>query len=201
LPIEIFPLLEAEKIQFINVVEKKKVEMPVVKMALCSGRDWLTDPIEWPSTIFGIIRVTGDEEFLKGIRHTKGVIRDAIEPQRVINYTTSQTIGAYALSPRSPYLVATKVIGKFRDQWKNMFTGNKPFIEYEYKQGWPTPKREPQPQIDQAGLMLAARATQDLKDTTSIYDATLGAPTRDESGKLNAQRQDQAATGYSVFFG
>ena len=153
-------------------------------------------PGEW----IPIIPVIGDERIIDGERILEGVVRHAKDPQRMYNYWASTETEAIALSPRTPYLVADgQIPPEYEQQWKEANTKNHAYLPYtpvitDNGLVVPPPQRSaidtPTQSITNARML----AADDLKSTTGIYDAALGARSNETSGKAIQNRAHQAQT-------
>ncbi|MGE3681959.1 MAG: portal protein [Bdellovibrionales bacterium] len=180
------------------VINTRNSKVPVIKWCKLNGHEILEET-EWPGRWIPIVPVYGDKYVLDGKRVLEGIVRHAKDPQRMYNYWKSTETETITLAPKSPYIVAEGQIPKqYEAMWK---TANKKSWAYlPYKPTTheshlvPPPQRnvfEPPVQaITQAGLF----AADDLKSTTGIYDAALGAKSNENSGIAIQRRNQQSQT-------
>ncbi|MGE0525886.1 MAG: portal protein, partial [Bdellovibrionales bacterium] len=180
------------------VINTRNSKVPVIKWCKLNGHEILEET-EWPGRWIPIVPVYGDKYVLDGKRVLEGIVRNAKDPQRMYNYWKSTETETITLAPKSPYIVAEGQIPKqYEAMWK---TANKKSWAYlPYKPTTheshlvPPPQRnvfEPPVQaITQAGLF----AADDLKSTTGIYDAALGAKSNENSGIAIQRRNQQSQT-------
>jgi hypothetical protein len=103
------------------------------------------------------------------------------------------------LQPKAPYLVTTKHIAGLEEHWRDANTSNKSALPYNPDDKAPPPQRIPPP-IPSAALMSEIQlAAEDMKQTTGIYDASLGAQSNETSGVAIRARQTEAAAANSIY--
>lgn len=141
---------------------------------------------DWLGRFIPIVPVYGDEVFSEGRRYFRSLIRDAKDPNRMFNYWRTTSTELVALAPRVPYLVEE---GALIDEgkWATANTVSHPFLEYA--RGMNVPKRDGLSPIPAGALQEALNASDDIKATTGIYDASLGARSNETSGKAIQVRQ------------
>lgn len=162
------------------------------------------DPHPVAGRYIPLVVMTGDELDINGKTHRAGLVRDMKDPQRVYNYWQTSAAEMIALAPKAPWVVAEGQIENHREEWKN--ANRVAYSVLTYKplsisgQAVPPPTRNAvEPPIAALAQMIAM-ADNDMKGVTGIYDASLGAPGPEQSGKaiLLRQRQgDLANFGYS----
>lgn len=135
-----------------------------------------------------IIPVIGNEIDIEGKVKLSGIIRDAKDPQRMLNYWRTLMTEVVALAPKAPFIVEEGQIEGHEAQWKNANLKNYPYLAY--KGTSVSGKPAPPPQRQQfasvpAGIVQASQdAAQDMMATTGIrFDATMNERMVDESGK------------------
>jgi hypothetical protein len=85
------------------------------------------------------------------------------------------------------------MIAKFKGQWDTQNTVSRPYLLYEPDPEVPggRPMREPPPDIPVALIQESAMASDEMKATTGIYDAALGARSNEISGVAIRARESQ----------
>lgn len=159
--------------------------------------------LERAETVFRwvpIIRVIGDEIDIEGKVKFSGIIRNAKDPQRMVNYWTTMLAEVVALVPKAPYIVEEGQIEGHESQWKNANVKNYPFLSYKATSvsGRPTPppQRQPPAQVPTGIAQAKQDASQDMMTTTGIrFDATLGERMVDESGRAMQELQRKGDIG------
>jgi hypothetical protein len=182
---------------FETVRETERVE---VMWAKITGTDILEGPQRVPGKHIPVVAVMG-EELYSGDRIVRtGVIRHAKDPQRLYNYWTTAHTEQVALQPKAPYMVTTSEIAGLEDIWRTANDKNLPFLPYNPDPKAPgRPQRMPPPQPSSGMMQEAMKAADDMKATTGIYDAGLGAASNEKSGVAIRQRQMEADVSTSIY--
>jgi hypothetical protein len=179
--------------------KERTVKVPVIKWAKISGVDVLEGPLTIPCEHIPVVAVTGEEWHLGEEVYRSGVIRHAKDAQQLYNYARSAGAELIALQPKAPYLVTTKQVAQLEDYWKQANRSNLPYLPYNPDPAAPPPMRVPPPVPSSAMLNEIQLAAEDMKRTTGIYDASLGAKSNETSGVAIRQRQQEAQLGTSVY--
>ena len=175
--------VEERELQRLDIVAGRKVRSHKVEYYLLSGEEVLEGPNQWPGRSIPIFPVIGSETALESKVLRSGLIRFSRDPQQLYNFWRSAAAEAIALAPRAPFLATPAMIAKFKGQWDTQNTVARPYLLYEPDPDAPggPPMREPPPDIPAALVQESAIASDEMKATTGIYDAALGAQ-RSQSG-------------------
>jgi hypothetical protein len=149
---------------------------------------------EWAGKYIPIIPVYGEELYIDGKRILKGIVRDAKDPQRMLNVWKSAETEAIGLAPKAPWVADAKSIEGFEDVWATANTENHAVLPFNSRPDAPPPQRQAFEPAVQAITQAAMLAADDLKATTGIYDASLGARSNEQSGIAIQRRNVQAQT-------
>lgn len=160
-----------------------------------NGVELLEGPTELPGQYIPIAPLLGEEIRLEGKRHLVGVIRHARTPQQLYNLWQSAMAEAIALAPKSPYLATPKQIQGYEEIWDEANNEAWPYLPYNRDGDAPAPQRQFAEPAIQAITVATAHADQDLKNTTGLFDPSLGDAGPQESGKAILLRQKQGSTG------
>ncbi len=172
------------------ITREREVDAFRVKQFLCSGRDVLSDTTDWPGKYIPIVPAVGDEIPLERVTWRGGLIRHARDPQQLYNFYRTATAESIALAPKAPYLATTKQIEKYKGMWDTQNTTQRPYLLYDVDPAAPgPPKREHPPEMPVALVQEAQIASDDMKATTGIYDASLGQRSNEQSGRAIQARQ------------
>ena len=172
-------------------VEQKETPCHKVSWTKIDGIQILEPTVEWIGSYIPIVEVAGKELNINGSKKKRGLVRHAKDPQRAYNYSRSSEMEITALAPKTPWLVTKKMVANFMGMWKNAFKKTFPFLIYEPDPSMPggMPKRELPAQIATGDAHLSAIASDEIKSTTGIYDASLGARSNETSGRAIYQRK------------
>ena len=183
----------------IELPKKRKVKQPRVKWAKISFHDVLEGPTDVPCEYIPVVAVTGEEWHLGEELYRSSVIRFAKDPQQLYNFARSSMAEIMALQPKAPYMVTTKQINGLETIWNEANSKNRPYLPYHPDPQSPPPMRVPPPVASQAITQEVAMAAEDMKGTTGIYDASLGAQSNEKSGVAIRERKMEAQTNTSVY--
>lgn len=180
------------------VEQQRKARGYRLEQSLVTGAQVLSGPNHWPGRHIPIVPVIGEEVPLERqiIRH--GLIRMARDPQSLYNFYRSAAAEHIALGPKSPWLVTDAMIQNYIGEWNNANIRNTPYLRYDpdpdASGSGGKPERVQAPQPPEAMWREAQIATDDIKSTTGIYDASLGAKSNETSGVAIKQRERQGDT-------
>ena len=176
------------------ITQRRVADMPVVKWCKFDGAQILEEN-DWPGHYIPVIPVLGEEYMIDGKTQLVGMVRNAKDPMRMINYWESAKTETIALAPRVPWIVAEGQIENHEDEWKLSNVKNYAYLQYKATnvQGQPVPPPQRQafePPV-QAITLAEGQAVEHLKATTGIYDASLGNRSNETTGIAIRQRQMQ----------
>jgi len=144
--------------------------------------------------------VTGAELDIEGRVVRSGLIRNARDPQYMYNLWMSAATEEVALRPKVPYIGAEGQFEGHEQEWRQANVRNFAYLEYKPRtiggQLAPPPQRQPMADIPLGTLQMAMHANDNIKATTGIFDASLGARGNETSGRaiLARQREGDTAT-------
>lgn len=180
-----------------RVVGKRKVQDYAVKWCKINSLEKLAERDDYKGKYIPMVPVYGDEVIVDGKRKLSGVIRFAKDAQRAYNYWTSAETEMIALAPKAPYILEAGQIEGYEDMWKNLNNKNFAYLPYKAKSIGdnlaPPPQRAQWEPPIQAISMARAQAADDLKATTGLYDASLGAQGNETSGRAILARQHEGS--------
>jgi len=161
----------------------------------------ILDEIDWPGQWIPILPVLGKEMYIEGKRRIFSLVRFAKDPQRFYNFCRSSEAETIMLGAKAPWI---GVKGQFKDdRWAKANTVPYAYLEYEPLDIAGNPAPPPQRNVFeppiQAVSLAAAQASDDIKATTGIFDASLGAQGNETSGIAIRQRQSQTGLSNAHF--
>ena len=177
-------------------VRRREVEAYEVNSYMISGKEILSGPHPWAGKYIPICMVVGEEITTGSTTIRKGMVHDARDPQRILNYATSASVEATALQPKSPFLISVNQIKGWETIWATAGSKNHAYLPYNVDALAPTtkPERSPPPIASQGLDTMALMAGQNLQSVTGIFDAKLGNKSNETSGVAIAARQQQGDT-------
>lgn len=178
-------------------VQRRKTTVPVIRWAKMNAMEILAET-EWPGRYIPIVPVYGNELYINGKRILEGVIRNAKDPQRMLNFWKSAETETIALAPKAPWVIAEGQVAGYEAMWRSANRANHAYLPYKpfalNGTPLPPPQRQAFEPAVQAITQAAMLAAEDLKSTTGIYDAALGSRSNETSGVAIQRRNQQAQT-------
>ena len=170
-----------------KIVKKRKYRKCTIECDVINAVE-VIDSYTFPGTVgyIPLIPCLGEDFDVNGERELYGIIRNAKDAQRSINYFRSYAAEVIALAPKAPW-VGWK--GQFKDgKWQNANIVNYAYLEADVitTSGQPAPSLPQRNQFEppiQAILAISQAVDQDLKSVTGIYEPSLGQTKTDQSGK------------------
>jgi hypothetical protein len=170
-----------------KIQKRRKMRTCKVYCSVINGIETI-DEYKFPGTIgyIPLIPFIAEDFDVDGERHLYGIVRNAKDAQRSINYFRSYAAEVIALAPKAPW-VGWK--GQFKDgKWQNANVVNYAYLEADVvtTTGQPAPSLPTRNQFEppiQAILAMSQAVDQDLKSVTGIYEPSLGQTKTDQSGK------------------
>jgi hypothetical protein len=167
----------------------RDVKRKVVRSRIMSAGEWLSEPQEWAGQRIPIIPVWGEEYRIGDRKVRTSLIHFAKDSQRMINYWRSASVESLALAPKAPWLVTPKNVEGFEPMWRAAGQGNPAVLFFNPDPITGKPERQQPATAQSAMLQETALSQDDLKATTGLYDAALGAQSNETSGKAIMARQ------------
>jgi hypothetical protein len=159
----------------------------------------LEGPTELPGRYFGIVAVMGEELHLGNRVVRSSVVRHAKQAQMLYNYGRTALAESLAIQPKAPFLLTARQVEGFEGLWREANRVNTPYLVYNPDPDAPAPQRQMPPVMSQGFLQEIMVARDDVKATTGIYDANLGAQGNETSGRAIRQRQIEGDKATSIY--
>jgi len=161
-----------------------------VTQRLLSGGEVL-ETVDWAGKYIPIIPVYGEEFNVEGRRHFRSLVRDAKDPQRMLNYWRTTSTELVALAPKAPFIGRKGAFQTDSAKWATANTQTHAYLEYD---GQERPERQPFAGVPAGAVQEAMNAQDDIKSILGIFDAALGAQGNETSGRAIIARQKEADT-------
>jgi Phage P22-like portal protein len=140
-----------------------------------------------------IFPVYGDEVDIEGEVTRSGIIRHAKGPAQAYNVFMSAATEEIAARPKIPVIGAEGQFEGHEDEWKAANVTGAAFLEYKPQTIGnvlaPPPMRQPLSDVPAGMLALAMHASDNIKATTGLFDASLGARGTATSGRQEIAQQ------------
>lgn len=194
-------------------VNTRMTQKRKVKMAKLCGTGILTEEtpdgqklsgvVEWPGKYIPIIPVIGKEILKDGKRFLRGMIRPAMDGNLMFDYMSSKLAQGVGLGPISQWKVADQAIEGYEGVWAE--SNRKPTAVLKWHPFTSDGKAIPEPQrispsVDMSATVQALSVyDNNIKAVLSTYDASLGAPGPEQSGRAINARQREADNAHFDF--
>jgi hypothetical protein len=179
----------------VTVLRERGSTFHVVTRRMITSTEILEESI-WPGSMIPICPVWGEEIIYEGKRYLKSLVRDAKDPQMMLNFWRSATTELVALAPRAPWVGPEGFIPKGKEEvWRTANTRSHAYLEFDPRAGG-APQRQPFAGAPAGAIQEALSAADDMKSIMGIHDASLGARSNETSGKaiMARQREGDVAT-------
>lgn len=181
----------------VTIVKERTTMRPTVQWFKLSATEVL-ERADIPCKWIPVFPVVGDEIDIDGKVYRSGIIRNAKDPARMYNYWMTSATEQVGLIPKAPFIGAEGQFEGHETKWGQANVRSFPYLEYKPKtlagQLAPPPQRQHMADVPTGVLAMAAHASDDIKSTTGIFDASLGARSNETSGKAINARDRQGET-------
>lgn len=179
----------------ITVNRERDVECPVVTQELITGQELADEGTRWAGRYIPIVPVLGECIDIEGKKHRMGLVRHAKDPQRMFNFWRTASTELVALAPKAPWMVADGQIpdddSGEGEKWSSANTKSHAYLTYTPVEGAPPPQRQMFSGVPAGALQESLNASDDMKATMGLYDASLGARSNETSGiAINARKRE-----------
>ncbi|MCI5040033.1 MAG: hypothetical protein MRY81_10145 [Donghicola eburneus] len=183
-----------------GLVKTRTVKTHKVMWAKVTGEEILEGPVEQACKSIPVIAVTGEEWHVEDEVYRSSVIRHAKDSQQIYNYQSSAMSEFVSLQPKAPYLVTVNQIKGLESIWNGANNKTLPYLPYNPDAKAPgAPQRATPPVSSQGIAQEIAKAGEDMKATTGIYDAGVGNRSNETSGVAIRQRQMESDVATSIY--
>lgn len=162
--------------------------------------DEIIDRREWPGKYIPIVRIIGTEIVIDGVMDRFGHTRALLDPQRMYNIASSNSVEFAALQTKVPYIGPVEAFQGQEELWGTANTRNHSFLPYNHigedGQPIPAPQKIPPPAQSVAYIKGMEIAQNEMMMASGQYQSQLGENENAKSGvAINArQRQGDRAT-------
>lgn len=186
-----------------KVVKKRETEKSVVKHRVLTCMEILDGGIEghaFPGKFVPIVLVKGPELNIEGKNHVYSLIRHAKDPQKLANYWQTSAAEMIALAPKSPWLGTARQFEGYEGDYAKANTENFPFLKYNPDPDTPGAPQRINPQTPPVAIFEMIRMSEDsIKSVIGMFNADVGAPGSEQTGKAIMARQRPGDIGTSDF--
>lgn len=183
---------------FYKILAERKTKNVKIKQYIIGG-DQILEENDWAGKYIPIIGVYGKKYKIDGHYFYKSLIYDAIDPQKMYNYYRSQEAEMLMQQPKAPWIGAEGQFEGHEEEWARANVDQVPYLEYKPQsvsgQLAPPPQRQLPPQVQAGFVQSVQQSSDEIKATTGLFDASLGAQGNEKSGKAILARQQQGEMG------
>lgn len=155
--------------------------------------DIIVDRSKWVGSTIPIVQIIGEESIIEGQMDRKGHIRYLKDPQRIYNYYTSSGVEAVALQGKTPYIGSARSIEGYETYWSTANTENHSVLVFndidDAGNAIAAPVRQQPPIMPQAYMQGLQISSEEMRMASGQYQADLGEPGNERSGKAINARQ------------
>ncbi len=183
-----------------GVTEKNRrfTLVPSIKWYILTGVEVLEET-DYPGQWIPIIPVYGAIKDINGRKVIESAIRHSKDSQTALNFYVTAEAEAIGLAPKAPLMVAEgQIPPEYAGQWRDANTKSFAYLTYKPVavggQVLGAPQRNSYEPPIQALSNARMLASEDIKATTGLYDAAMGAKSNESSGIAIQRRNVQAQT-------
>ena len=135
---------------------------------------------DFPGKYIPIVMITGNRSNVEGKRYISGVVRNAKDPARNVNYWYTSAAERIALEPKAPWIGTAKQFEGYEEDYMNANVKN--FAMLKYNPDDSTGQLAPPPQRMGPGQVPSALFTQ-LQTSVSLFESSIGMGKTDMGGE------------------
>jgi hypothetical protein len=185
-------------------VMKRQVKWATINaLEVLEGNDQKTGGRDWAGRWIPIVPCLGEEADIAGKVDLRGIVRDAMDAQRVHDYQVSDLIEKQMLSSKAPYIVAEGQLEGYDLLWSTANRVRHAYLTYIPKSlggGMvPPPQRNNFEPAIQATVVGIQQSEHWIMSSTGHHEPSLGQQGPQESGRAIMARQRQSEIGSSNY--
>lgn len=173
-------------------LKRRPIIRKSVKSHLIIGND-LVETHDLPGTMVPLVPWVGEVTIIDQQMDCKGHTRAMLSPQRMINYNFSAGVEFGALQTKTPWLVPVQTIEDFMTYYGSANVENHAFLPYkaldDEGNAIPPPTRMQPPTGAPVYMEGIQTARMFMQAASGQYDAEMGRPGNEKSGKAINERQ------------
>lgn len=186
----------------ITIVSERESMRKQIKWCKLTAMEVLEERT-WPGKYIPIVPVYGQQLVIESKRKKYGLVRNAKDPQRMLNFWQTSITESVALAPKAKWLMAEGQDEGHEMEWASANIKSSPVLRYKQKDIEGVPAQPPtrlQPEPPPAGILAAsASINNDLQAVLGIFDPNQ-MPSGNLSGKaINGQQQQIDLTNFHYF--
>lgn len=171
---------------------KRMVQNKKVMRARLSGKEILDEGEPFPGEYIPIVPVYGEEAWMDGKRHLNSLVRKAKEPAYMSNLWSSLETEILMKQPLAPVTAPAGQVENYSQDWLDPAKAGVLRYDTVDSNGVPipgAPQRLMPPQFPAGFAQAKAGAMEDIRNSTGMYNASLGQRSNETSGiAINARK-------------
>ena len=181
------------------ILQERDTTSPVVKWYKIIG-DKIVERKDWPGKYIPLARMVGTETVIDGVMDRRGHVRALLDAQKMYNYQSSGAVAFVSLQTKTPWVAPVRAIEGYEAIWQSANLKNHGVLPWNDvdDDGKPIarPERVAPPAASAGNIEGLKIAQEEMMLASGQYQAVMGAPSNETSGKaINArQRQGDNAT-------
>lgn len=176
----------------VTLVQERKFMGTKIVQYILSGDAILEGPNDWAGSEFPFVIVYGDYTMVDGKVYWCGVGRYMKDSQRAHNWAMTSVIESIASAPTAKIWATPKQAEGLAGSWNTANKKNLPFQLYNPDPAVPgPPPRVGSADVPAALMQVSAMTTDEMKASSGIFDASVGAQGNETSGRAIANRAAQ----------
>ncbi len=191
-PNELIKQWEAEHEDRGSKLKRRPIIRKSVKAHLIIGND-LIETNNLPGTMVPLVPWVGEITVIDQQLDRKGHTRAMLSPQRMINYNFSAGVEFGALQTKVPWLVPVATIEEFETYYGSANVVNHAFLPWKDRDDEGNERQKPERMQPPTGAPVYAEGIQTarmfMQAASGQYDAEMGRPGNEKSGKAINERQ------------
>lgn len=183
----------------VTIRQTREVEVDCVYSCLVSGKGKLEEPTKWGGTMIPIVPQWGDLVMIEGKQIYSGMTRFGKDMQMIHNFELSTSVEVIAKLPNSPLMATAQQIQGLESYYERMGYDDPPVLLYNNDGQSPPPQRQPMANFPAAMVQMSQVATDELKASLGVYDASIGQRSNETSGRAILARQSEGEVANFVY--
>jgi hypothetical protein len=165
----------------------------------------ILEKTRWLGSHIPVVRVEGRRLDLDGKARRTGIVQASSSSQLAYDAYASAEMSAIALAPKAPYVLYVEQISGYESIWNQANDAHVPYLPIKAVTSGgtllPPPRREVVEPAVQAISQARLLAAQDIQATIGQYEASVGAPSNEQSGAaIDARKREgeQTTAGFTA---
>jgi hypothetical protein len=157
----------------LQIVDTRKSNRPTVKWCKITCNNVLEER-DIPGRYIPVVPMYGNVTVIDGKRKRSGVVKNAMDPQRMVNFHETTATESVALAPKAKWVMAEGQDEGHENEWAQANVSARPILHYKQTdvdgREAPAPQRQ-QPELPPSGtLELLQQSSQNLREVIGVID-------------------------------